>query len=322
MTNVSLQIPKRIVPQGMPVHMLLEVGDDDANNMPSVRVSSVDPESGLEIPNSTPLESFDSWVKGLSSTAIRLDTQAMSPGEYLVAVESENNGVEGEESFWVLDPRSYELLLDDIEGEGFEPQLRIDRSDLRVLLRRKLIERGDVLPAVHSSVPVPENRIRTRTVTSCEFMKGGNLPLAKINYGFDCLVDDFMYLGVFSGVLPGSKSITLKVDESGNINLDAAARLIVPLASGVDDYFIFHSSITRASRKWPDFFQAQFGLEDNHFRLSLYISQLFRGKSKPDELAPPLVNEPQVKVEDEHAVEVATDAEEALEREPVPAGSI
>jgi hypothetical protein len=94
----------------------------------------------------------------------------------------------------------------------------------------------------------------------------------------------------------------------------------MPLSSEVDD-FILHSSITRASRKWPDSFQAQFSLGDKQFHLSFYISHQFRGKSKPDELAPPLVNKPQIEIEDGHVVEVMTDSEEALEMEPATAGS-
>ena len=286
MENPVLRIGRSVVPQPMPVLLLFE--SNVANNAAAPFVLHIVSAETKSASAGHPIK-FESFSLPSENFAMahRIDTSVMEPGEYVALVVNANGSIEWEESFWVLDGESHQRMLDDIQDDEFDEKLRIRRVDLLLLLRRKLIELRDEIVSVDPSRSLPRSEIRLATKTSADFVAGGTLPISKVNFGFDCLLEDFMYLNVFS-VTPSpqtlglNRSITLKVNEIGDLSAHAEISFSVPLPDEVIAVFSEYSAIAQASRRWPAVFHSDFTITRQYCYLALTISQKLRGQAMPD----------------------------------------
>jgi hypothetical protein len=319
-----LRIGRSIVPQPMPVHLLVESNAARGTAFPfALQIVSAETKPGY----SAPLMKIESFPLPSENFAVayRIDTSEMEPGEYLALVISANGGIEWEESFWVLDSESHQRMLDELQDDEFDEKLRIRRVDLLLLLRRKLIElRDEILPSQPAG-PLRVSEVPLTTKTSADFLTGGTLPISKVNFGFDCLLEDFMYLNVFSATptpqTPGlNRSITLKVNETGDLSAQAEVFLSVPLPFEVIEVFSEHSATAQASRRWPAVFHSDLTITTQYCRLALTISQKLRGQAIPDPQERPAagVYSPVEVAGAQKAVEVV---EEVREEEEAEAGA-
>jgi hypothetical protein len=285
MKDLSFRLAKSILPRGLPLHLLLETGGRSEVSPFKVEIISLDHE--VNSPAMT-IESFRLPTEHFA-VAYRVETGQMDPGEHLAVLVSEDRAVEWEESFWVLDVDSYQLMLDEVQADEFDDYLRISRADVSLLLRRKLIESGDEISFPASDWPLSERYIPTLTKVSSKFVGGGPIPISRVNFAFDRLLEDFMYLSIFNPPVPNatvpgqSRSIILDVNETGDISIDAEANLSVLLPSDFIKVFTEHSALTQVGRRWPEVFHSDLVVTPNYVRLRLVISQNLQGTSTPNE---------------------------------------
>src|SRR5580698_10072547 len=102
MENLSLRIARSVLPQGLPLHLVLQAESSQlaVQIIPAGR-SAKDTNASMEI------ESFPLPADQYASV-LRLDTAQMEAGEYLAVISTSNGRIQWEESFWVLDHDAYQ----------------------------------------------------------------------------------------------------------------------------------------------------------------------------------------------------------------------
>lgn len=284
--GLAVRVARILLPQGLPLHMLLEATEMAGEDRPE-RIEIVPHRSPEGGPEPIEMRRFKHFSKYYAE-AVKVETFNLEPGEYLAVVYGGDQAVLAEECFWVLDHADYESMLDELRDEEFDFALRIHRAELHTLLDKKLIEAGDEKLPLGNVPGSWASQVSLTTRTSGKFVKGGTLPISKMNFGFDCLVEDFMYLSVFNNPSdadePGGvgRSIHLDVNETGDVAMDARAELAVPFSQEFIEQFNEYSAMAQASAKWPGFFESYVEINDGDFHLRFTISPVLRGRSLPE----------------------------------------